>query len=80
MHHLKRTPTFALRSSTHSPEQLAKALGEHNLCVWNGHFYALGLVRQLGLEDKGGVLRVGFMHYNTLEEVDCSSIRLKVFN
>lgn len=68
--HLKRTPTFALRSSTHSPEQLAKALGEQNLCVWNGHFYALGLVRQLGLEDKGGVLRVGFMHYNTLEEVD----------
>ncbi|MDA0109997.1 MULTISPECIES: cysteine desulfurase-like protein [unclassified Vibrio] len=68
--HSRRTPTFALRSSKHSPELMAKSLGEQNICVWNGHFYALGLVKQLGLEDKGGVLRVGFMHYNTLEEVD----------
>ncbi|WP_353498605.1 cysteine desulfurase-like protein [Vibrio chaetopteri] len=68
--HAVRTPTFALRSDKYTPEQLARALGEQNICVWNGHFYALGLVRQLDLEDKGGVLRVGFMHYNTLEEVD----------
>jgi selenocysteine lyase/cysteine desulfurase len=38
--------------------------------VWNGHFYALGLVRQLGIEKEGGVVRVGFMHYNTFEEID----------
>lgn len=68
--HVVRTPTFALLSDKHTPEQLARALGEQNICVWNGHFYALGLVKQLDLEEKGGVLRVGFMHYNTLEEVD----------
>ncbi|WP_217524437.1 cysteine desulfurase-like protein [Vibrio metschnikovii] len=66
----KRTPTFAIRIADHSPEWIAKTLGEQNICVWSGHFYALGLIRQLGLEAKGGVVRIGLMHYNTVEEID----------
>lgn len=73
----KRTPTFALTFDQHTPEEVAKKLGERNICVWNGHFYALGLVRQLGLESTGGVVRIGFMHYNTLEEVDILFDELK---
>ncbi|AXY00886.1 cysteine desulfurase-like protein [Vibrio alfacsensis] len=65
-----RTPTFALTFDRYSPEFIAKTLGEHNICVWNGHFYALGLVRQLGLEESGGVVRIGCMHYNTTAEID----------
>ncbi len=65
-----RTPTFAIRFDNYPPEFVAKTLGEHNICVWNGHFYALGLVRQLGLEHNGGVVRIGFMHYNTKAEID----------
>lgn len=65
-----RTPTFALRFDKYAPEFIAKTLGEHNICVWNGHFYALGLVRQLGLEESGGVVRIGCMHYNTTAEID----------
>lgn len=65
-----RTPTFALTFDRFTPEKVARALGEQNICVWNGHFYALGLVKQLGLENSGGVVRIGLMHYNTLEEVD----------
>lgn len=72
-----RTPTFALTFDHHTPEQIAKQLGERNICVWNGHFYALGLVRQLDIESKGGVVRIGFMHYNTLEEVDTLFDELK---
>lgn len=72
-----RTPTFALTFDHHTPEQIAKQLGERNICVWNGHFYALGLVRQLDIESKGGVVRIGFMHYNTLEEVDMLFDELK---
>lgn len=72
-----RTPTFALTFDNHTPEQIAKQLGERNICVWNGHFYALGLVRQLDIESKGGVVRIGFMHYNTLEEVDTLFDELK---
>ncbi len=73
-----RTPTFALTFDNHSPEFIAKKLGERNICVWNGHFYALGLVRQLDLEASGGVVRIGFMHYNTLEEVDILFDELKI--
>ncbi|WCP65978.1 cysteine desulfurase-like protein [Vibrio tubiashii] len=73
-----RTPTFALTFDNHSPEFIARKLGERNICVWNGHFYALGLVRQLDLEASGGVVRIGFMHYNTLEEVDILFDELKI--
>ncbi|WP_283603823.1 cysteine desulfurase-like protein [Serratia proteamaculans] len=66
----RRTPTFALTFKQHSPEQIARRLGEHNICVGSGHFYALGLVQRLNLQDCGGVLRVGMMHYNTLQEID----------
>ncbi|MDA9557440.1 cysteine desulfurase-like protein [Vibrio sp.] len=69
-HRSLRTPTFALCFANQHPEVLAKALGEHQICVWNGHFYAIGLIKKLGLENKGGVLRVGLMHYNTKDEID----------
>ncbi|BCL70278.1 cysteine desulfurase-like protein [Vibrio nigripulchritudo] len=65
-----RTPTFAIRLDEISPEVVASTLGEQNICVWNGHFYALGLIRQLGLEESGGVVRIGLMHYNTFQEID----------
>ena len=64
-----RTPTFAITFEDHSPEFIAKKLGEHNICVWNGHFYALGLVKQLGIEEQG-VVRIGCMHYNSIDEID----------
>jgi selenocysteine lyase/cysteine desulfurase len=38
--------------------------------VWSGHNYALEPIRAMGLENKGGVLRVGLAHYNTAAEVD----------
>ncbi|WP_102521276.1 cysteine desulfurase-like protein [Vibrio tapetis] len=65
-----RTPTFAFRLDSVSPEQVAKKLGEEHICVWNGHFYAIGLVRTLGYMESGGVIRVGLMHYNTKAEID----------
>lgn len=66
----ERTPTFAFRLDNVSPEQVAKTLGEEHICVWNGHFYAIGLVRTLGCLESGGVIRVGLMHYNTKAEID----------
>jgi len=65
-----RAPTFALTSQRHSPEELAKFLGEQGVFVWNGHMYAVRLCDALGLQRDEGVLRVGLMHYNTVEEVD----------
>lgn len=65
-----RTPTFALTFANAAPIEVAKALGEQNICLWSGHFYALGLVRQLDLDSHGGVVRIGMMHYNTKAEID----------
>ena len=66
----RRTPTFALTFKRHAPEQVARRLGRHNICVGSGHFYAQGLIPRLNLQDSGGVLRIGMMHYNTLQEID----------
>ena len=38
--------------------------------MYDGNFYALGVTEHLGLEGRGGLLRVGLAHYNTAEEVD----------
>lgn len=65
---LGRTPTFALTSNRHTPAEMAEFLGQHQVCSWAGHFYALALVEQLGVSD--GVLRIGCMHYNTSAEID----------
>ena len=66
----QRTPTFAIRIDKAIPADIAAFLGEQNICVWHGHFYAQGLCEQLNLMDKGGVIRIGCMHYNTFNEID----------
>ena len=38
--------------------------------MWDGDFYATGLIERLGKADVGGVLRIGLVHYNTAAEVD----------
>jgi selenocysteine lyase/cysteine desulfurase len=38
--------------------------------VWDGNYFAINVTEQLGLEDKGGMVRVGAVHYNTLQEVE----------
>jgi selenocysteine lyase/cysteine desulfurase len=66
----KRVPTVSIRKEGTTPEQLAKALADENIFAWNGNFYALNLSEQLGVEASGGLLRIGLVHYNTLEEID----------
>lgn len=66
----ERTPTFAITSDRRSPREMAERLGEAGILAWDGHFYAQALIERLGLGDTGGVLRLGFVHYTTAEEVD----------
>jgi len=65
----QRVPTFSFTLAGRSPAGVARALGERNINIWNGNFYALAITQYLGLEDKGGVIRVGPVHYNTLDEI-----------
>lgn len=66
----ERVPTVSFRLEGKDPEQLAKAIGDENIYVWNGHNYALAIVERLGLLEAGGMVRVGPVHYNTLDELD----------
>lgn len=66
----ERTPTFAVTSDRRSPQELAARLGEAGILAWDGHFYAQALIERLGLAESGGVLRLGFVHYTTQDEVD----------
>jgi cysteine desulfurase family protein (TIGR01976 family) len=65
-----RVPTFAFSVDGISAEEAASRLGERGLAVWWGNYYALEVMKRLGLEDDGGAVRVGFVHYNTADEVD----------
>lgn len=65
----ERVPTFAITSERETPAQLARRLAEEGIFTWSGNCYALPLTTALGLEPDG-VVRVGFVHYNTAEEVD----------
>ena len=58
-------------SRGHTPNAVAQLLTSANeIYVWSGHYYAINVMTQLGVLASGGLVRIGFMHYNTPEEVD----------
>ena len=65
-----RVPTITCNIEGHSPEELAEYLAADGIFAWNGNYYALGIMERLGLEGRGGALRLGMAHYNTSEEID----------
>lgn len=65
-----RVPTVALSLERIHPRAAAVELGRRGIYVWDGDFYATGLIERLGKADTGGVLRIGLVHYNTAAEVD----------
>ena len=66
----ERCATLSFRLGNHHPTKIAAFLGERGIFTWDGNFYALNLSERLGVEQLGGVLRVGLVHYNTVEEAD----------
>jgi cysteine desulfurase family protein (TIGR01976 family) len=66
----QRTPTVAVRIEGKTPRELSQALGERGIFTWDGNYYAVNLTERLGIEDQGGMLRIGLVHYNTGEEID----------
>ena len=66
----ERVPTVSVSIDGVDPRAAATALGRGGIFVWDGDFYATGLIERLGKAESGGVLRLGLVHYNTAEEVD----------
>jgi cysteine desulfurase family protein (TIGR01976 family) len=65
----RRTPTVAFTLAGHDSEAVARALADEAVFVSHGDFYALTVVRRLGLE-REGLVRAGCACYTTEEEVD----------
>ena len=66
----ERVPTVSVSIDGVEPRAAAEALGRDGIYVWDGDFYATGLIERLGKAEVGGVLRLGLVHYNTVAEVD----------
>ena len=76
----ERCSTVSFRLAKGTPTDAATFLGERGIFTWDGNFYALNLTERLGVEKLGGVLRVGLVHYNTVDEVDRLLIGLRDFS
>jgi cysteine desulfurase family protein (TIGR01976 family) len=73
----QRTPTVSIRIEGHTPRELAEFLGERGIFTWDGNYYALNLTERLGVEQDGGMLRIGLVHYNTASEIDRLLVALR---
>jgi len=66
----ERVPTVSFTMDGKHPLEIAEALGREGLYVWDGNYYALAVTERLGIESSGGMVRVGGVHYNSLNEVE----------
>jgi cysteine desulfurase family protein (TIGR01976 family) len=65
----ERVPTYSFNIEGLQPQKVAMELGQKSINVWDGNYYALAVTERLGLEGKGGMVRVGPVHYNTVDEI-----------
>ncbi|RCK71677.1 MAG: Cysteine desulfurase [Anaerolineae bacterium] len=66
----ERVPTVAFRLKGWHPRRIAEELDQAGIYVWDGNYYALEVTTRLGVEEDGGMVRVGPVHYNTVHEIE----------
>ncbi len=77
----ERVPTYSFRLKNLSPQEVAGKLAQEGIYTWDGNYYAINVTEQLGLENKGGMVRVGAVHYSTFEEVErLKNVLMKINN
>ena len=64
-----RVPTFAFTVEGRTPADVAMRLADDDIAVWHGNYYAVEVMRRLGL-DPDGAVRAGIVHYNDANDVD----------
>jgi selenocysteine lyase/cysteine desulfurase len=66
----ERVPTVSFTLDGHSPRAVARHLADRGIQVWDGNYYALAIAERLGVQESGGMVRVGAVHYNTVAEIE----------
>ncbi|MDJ0925120.1 MAG: cysteine desulfurase-like protein [Acidimicrobiia bacterium] len=64
-----RTPTYAIELEGMSARRLATELADRAIYVTDGDYYAVEVMQALD-RSEGGLVRIGFLHYTTEDEVD----------
>ncbi len=64
-----RVPTVICDVAGHDPAEVSRRLGEQGFYLWAGHYYAIAVMERLGRTGPG-MVRIGTVHYNTVEELD----------
>ncbi len=64
-----RAPTVAFTVDGRDAGELPPLLDERRIAVRCGHFYAYRAMRDMGLLERGGVVRASLVHYNTPAEI-----------
>ena len=66
----ERAPTVAFTVEGRPSSEIASRLGQLNIGVGVGNFYAYRLLKALGIDTDDGALRTSFVHYTSKQEVD----------
>ena len=64
-----RTSTVAITLNKLDAKSFAEYLAQRGIFLMYGHFYALRLIEELGLMDRGGVVRLGLVHFHNKDDV-----------
>ncbi len=64
------TPTLSFTVAGLRPRQVAHELARRGVCAWDGDYYARELFDAIGVNETGGAVRLGLLHYNTVADVD----------
>jgi selenocysteine lyase/cysteine desulfurase len=67
---VQRAPTISFVHEKMNPGFVCTVLAEQGISAWNGHFYAIRAMEILGLQEKGGVTRIGLSMYNTMKDIE----------
>jgi len=65
-----RTSTIVFTIAGKNSAEVSQALGELGINTWDGNFYAVEVVNKvLGLEETGGLVRIGLAPYTTQQDI-----------
>ena len=64
-----RVPTISFVAERICSDEAVTLVDPHRIGIRYGDFYARRLIRDLGLSERNGVIRVSMVHYNTVDEV-----------
>jgi cysteine desulfurase family protein (TIGR01976 family) len=65
----ERVPTYSFTLNGKHPRRICEELDKQGIYASDGNYYAVEVTASFGLDGKGGMVRVGATHYNTLAEV-----------